>query len=158
MRKKSGFTLIEAIVTVGILGISSAMTILVMTSLVRVQDAAADESLVNGDFQTLDSTVNSYISLVSQKNSVHSFTYKSTSSSSLVYSLATDDFTLSYSNPNISISTTYSGSDESLKVSQVKELSNISNVEFDFDASINLLIVKATARGTVNKFTYVVRV
>ena len=157
MRKKPGFTLLEAIITIGILGISSVMTVLVMTSLVRVQDAAADESLVNNDLQTLDSTVNSYISLVSQKNDVREFTYKSFSSSSLVYSFDGDDYTLSYSYPNLMIQTTYSGADTSLQVAKTENLENVSSVTFDFDHDIDLLIVKAVARGTESRFTYVVR-
>lgn len=158
MRKKSGFTLIEAVITLAILTISTGLVVLVLNSLIRVQNASKDEDIANSELQTLDNTVNKYISLVSQKSEIRDFEYKSSTSRTLVFTLDEDDYTLSYSNPNIVISTTYAGSDSSLSVSESKELTSISNVTFSYDENLSLLIVNAVSRGIDNKYVYVVRV
>ena len=160
MRKKSGFTLIEAVITLAILTISTGLVVLVLNSLIRVQNASKDEDIANSELQTLDNTVNKYVSLVSQKTEIRDFEYDSSKSNfrTLVFTLDEDDYTLSYSNPNIVISTTYDGSDSSLSVSESKELTSISNVTFSYDENLSLLIVNAVSRGVDNKYVYVVRV
>lgn len=160
MKKKSGFTLIEAVITLAILTISTGLVVLVLNSLIRVQNASKDEDIANSELQTLDNTVNKYISLVSQKSEIRDFEYDSSKSNSrtLVFTFDEDDYTLSYSNPNIVISTTYDGSDSSLSVSESKELTSISNVTFSYDENLSLLIVNAVSRGIDNKYVYVVRV
>ena len=158
MRKKSGFTLIEAVITLAILTISTGLVVLVLNSLIRVQNASKDEDIANSELQTLDNTVNKYVSLVSQKSEIRDFEYKSSSSRTLVFTLDEYDYTLSYSNPNIVISTNYDGSDSSLSVSESKELISISNVTFSYDENLSLLIVNAVSRGVDNKYVYVVRV
>lgn len=160
MRKKSGFTLIEAVITLAILTISTGLVVLVLNSLIRVQNASKDEDIANSELQTLDNMVNKYVSLVSQKTEIRDFEYDSSKSNSktLVFTLDEDDYTLSYSNPNIVISTTYVGGDSSLSVSESKELTSISNVTFSYDPNLSLLIVNAVSRGIDNKYVYVVRV
>lgn len=160
MKKKSGFTLIEAVITLAILTISTGLVVLVLNSLIRVQNASKDEDIANSELQTLDNTVNKYVSLVSQKSEIRDFEYDSSKSNSrtLVFTFDEDDYTLSYSNPNIVISTTYDGSDSSLSVSESKELTSISNVTFSYDQNLSLLIVNAVSRGVDNKYVYVVRV
>ena len=160
MKKKSGFTLIEAVITLAILTISTGLVVLVLNSLIRVQNASKDEDIANSELQTLDNTVNKYISLVSQKSEIRDFEYDSSKSNSrtLVFTFDEDDYTLSYSNLNIVISTTYDGSDSSLSVSESKELTSISSVTFSYDENLSLLIVNAVSRGIDNKYVYVVRV
>lgn len=160
MKKKSGFTLIEAVITLAILTVSTGLVVLVLNSLIRVQNASKDEDIANSELQTLDNTVNKYVSLVSQKSEIRDFEYEPSKSNSrtLVFTLDEDDYTLSYSNPNIVISTTYDGSDSSLSVSESKELTSISNVTFSYDQNLSLLIVNAVSRGVDNKYVYVVRV
>lgn len=162
MRKKSGFTLIEAVITLAILTISTGLVVLVLNSLIRVQNASKDEDIANSELQTLDNTVNKYISLVSQKSEIRDFEFKSSTPRALVFTLDDTldeyDYTLSYSNPNIVISTTYAGSDSSLNVSESKELTSISDVTFSYDENLSLLIVNAVSRGVDNKYVYVVRV
>lgn len=158
MRKKSGFTLVEAVITLAILTISTGLVVLVLNSLIRVQNASKDEDIANSELQVLDNTVNKYVSLVSQKSEIRDFEYKSSNSRTLVFTLDEYDYTLSYSNPNIVISTNYDGSDSSLSVSESKELTSISNVTFSYDQDLSLLIVNAVSRGIDNKYVYVVRV
>ena len=158
MNKKSGFTLVEAIVTLAILTVSTGLVVLVLNSLIRVQGASQDEERANSDLHLLDNTVSKYVSLVSQKTEVRNFTFKSCDPSSLVFSYGDYDYTLSYSNPNLAISTNYDGSESDLIVSETSNLSSVSNVAFSYDVDLDLLIVNATSRGVDNKYTYVVRV
>lgn len=158
MKKKSGFTLVEAIVTLAILTVSTGLVVLVLNSLIRVQGASQDEERANSDLHLLDNTVSKYVSLVSQKTEVRNFTFKSCDPDSLVFSYGSYDYRLSYSNPNLAISTNYDGSESDLIVSETSNLSSISNVVFSYDVNLDLLIVNATSRGVDNKYTYVVRV
>ena len=158
MRKKSGFTLVEAVITLAILTISTGLVVLVLNSLIRVQNASKDEDIANSELQILDNTVNKYVSLVSQKSEIRDFEYKSSNPRTLVFTLDEYDYTLSYSNPNIVISTNYDGGDSSLSVSESKELTSISHVTFSYDQDLSLLIVNAVSRGIDNKYIYVVRV
>lgn len=160
MKKKCGFTLLEAVVTLGVFGISIALVTLVMSSLVRVQNYAGDENVLNYNLQKIDSTVNRYISdisVVSLKDSgIH---YSSIAfadhSISFVYTKneSTLNYSMSYIDSNLVIHSDFDSSlDETVKLNQIDD------IVFSYDSTIQLLLVKASANGVVNKFTYVVRV
>ena len=162
MKKKCGFTLLEAVVTLGVFGISISLVTLVMSSLVRVQNYAGDENVLNYNLQKIDSTVNRYISdisVVSLKDS--SMHYSPTASLYADHSISfaytksesTLNYSMSYIDSNLVIHSDFDSSlDETVKLNQIDD------IVFSYDSTIQLLLVKASANGVVNKFTYVVRV
>ena len=163
MKRRRGFTLIEAVITIGIMGICFGLITLVMVSLVRVQDASADENLVNSDLRILDEVVSKYTSTISLKNDSFNFEYDSCSENSLKFKWEKDaetiyKFSLDYSSPNIVISSDYDGEIEYLQIAENRKIESLSNVTFAFDEDIKLLVVNAEARGINNKFVYTMRV
>ena len=161
MRNKKGFTLLEAVDTIAVLGISLGLATLVMSSLVRVQDASVNENLINDDLNSLDKVVSSYVSMVSQKTDGIQFQYKAKDSKYLTFTAFSCDFTLSYEANTISYSSNYGTAvDQDIDYLKQREnvlLSYISDVSFDYNVSLKLLVVRAETKGYVNRFTYVLR-
>lgn len=163
MKRRRGFTLVEAAITIGIMGICFGLITLVMVSLVRVQDASTDENLVNSDLRILDEVVTKYTSTISLKNETFDFTYDSCSENSLKFKWEKDSETvykisLDYSKPNITISSDYDGDIDYLKIAENRKIDSLSSVTFSYDEGINMLVVRAEARGVNNKFVYTMRV
>ena len=160
MKKRRGFTLIEATVTLGILAIASALIILVMSALVNVQNASADQEIVSKELAAIDDIVNDYVSLVSINHDDLSFEYKSSNPSSLIYTYDAYEYVLSYvpEASTLNVTNNYDGDNQYLKYSSSITFKMVTNVVFKFDASINLLVVDVTAMSTTTHLTYVIRV
>ena len=67
-------------------------------------------------------------------------------------------YDLEYTDSSLSISTTYSGADDKLKISGSLELEYVKSIKFAFDDSINLLIseINYLSNKTI-RYSYVVR-
>lgn len=161
MRNKKGFTLLEAVVTIAVLGISLGLATLVMSSLVRVQDASVNENLINDDLNSLDKVVSSYVSMVDDIRFEFNEEASNLELKYLTFTAFSCDFTLSYVANTISYSSNYGTAVDQdidyLKQRKSALLSYISDVSFDYDASLKLLVVRAETKGYLNRFTYVLR-
>ena len=160
MNKRRGFTLSELVVTIGVIGIGTAMVISTIVSLSRIQSSSADLSKKNSELTAINDLCGEYVSFVSLKTDEISFSYTESNEELVVFSANASDFTLSFNetNKNLAITNNYSGDIEYLKKSENLTLKYFKSVSFSFDTEINLLCVNVSLGDQVNHLNYVVRV
>ena len=160
MNKRRGFTLSELVVTIGVIGIGTAMVISTIVSLSRIQGASADLSKKNEELNAINDICGEYVSFVSLKTDDISFSYTDSDSSHITFTEDTYNFSLLFNEPTkaLLISSNYDGDVEYLKKSNSFTLKYFDSVAFAFDSEINLLSVNVSFGSQVNHFNYVVRV
>ena len=158
MKKRKGFTLVETVVTLSILGIAFALTASVVAALMNVQNKASDQYVASKQLNTANNMVNDYISFVSVQSESTPFKFKSVSSKSVKYTISTYTFELKYEDNNLSISSNYDGSNEYLKKSASTNLNALDYVKFEYVSSVSLLIAEMKANDSVLRYSYTLRV
>ncbi len=171
MRK--GFTLLEAIVTIGILAVAFALTGVAVTQLIRVQDSAAAVADHESVFHSADELIGRYISFISLDTPLLSFEMTGVDSHTVTYVgteyetpggsvVSSASYTLEFATENktFMVSTAViSGTLEGyLDKNDWKTVKGIDSLEFSFDDSIDFLTVDVTLSESVSRrFCYVLR-
>ena len=157
MRLKKGFTLVEMVVTLAIIGVASALTVIVVTNLVNSQNASSNQYVYSKEMDLIDKTANEFVSFVSVNDSDASFTYKSQTETSVTFTYKTYDYTFSFSGDALRLTNTYDGDVDYFKKTFVKEIKYATNFSFSFDTSSALLKIQYNLNKATNTNTYVVR-
>lgn len=166
--KRKGFTLVEAVVTIAVLGVTFSLTTVAVTQLVQVQNGAADQTALESRYQAADSLMNEYVSFVGLKTPGEqgiSFAYKSSSANSLVftatYASSTYDFVLSHDSANqvLSVTCDQTPPEGYLSKSNWTKTNRIEGVAFSYVESLSLITAEIRLDAShQRKFAYVVRV
>ena len=173
-KARKGFTLVEAIVTIAILGIGFALTGVVVSQLIRVQDAASEVADNESTFQSVDSLVSQYVSYVSLDTPLLSFERTRAEATGVSYvgkqfasaldasPFASVSFALNWSSETKELSvtpSTISGTPEGyLAKNDWKTVKDISNANFAYDATIDFLTIDITLNdNSARRFGYVLR-
>lgn len=156
MKKRRGFTLLEAIVTLSILGICFGLTIGVVASLTSIQKSSSNSISLSNQLDRVDKTVQEYVSIVSIKTGTKEFTYSSENSGStqIVFINGSEFYTLKYLNKQISITKT--GDAVSYLPIQY-DIKDIDGVVFSFNEELALLSTDVEISSTHYKFAYTIR-
>ena len=156
MKKRRGFTLLEAIVTLSILGICFGLTIGVVASLTSIQKSSSNSISLSNQLDRVDKTVQEYVSIVSIKTGTKEFTYSSENSGStqIVFINGSEFYTLKYLNKQISITKT--GDVVSYLPIQY-DIKDIDGVVFSFNEELALLSTDVEISSTHYKFAYTIR-
>ena len=160
MKTRKAFTLIEAVITIGILSVSLALSAVAFSNLGRIQETATDQVVANRELNKADEFVSRYVSFVSIKTDDISFSSTDTSSSNtIVFTLnGTTNYNLSFIDKRLSVSNDYSGESDYFKYSESEEMKYISEIVFDYDSSLGLLISSVKYLNNKNiRYSYVVR-
>ena len=158
MKSKKGFTLVEMVVTLAIIGVSSALTVIVVTNLVNSQNASSNQYAYSKEMDIIDKTANEFVSFVSINNSDASFTYKSQSETSVTFTYDnTYDYTFCFSDKALRLTNNYDGEEAYFRKTFIKTLEHATNFVFSFDVSSALLKIQYDLNKTTNTNTYVVR-
>lgn len=163
MRKaRRGFTLVETVVTIGILAIVFSLLGITVSQLTGIQNNAADLASYEQGYKNADSLVNEFVSFVSVENNDLSFAYSSSSSSSLTFD-ATDHngtyaFTISFSDATLNVYTPENAPSGYLSKSDWPVVKGISGVIFAFDPDISFLVAEFKLdESHSRRYEYVVR-
>ena len=174
MRKtKKGFTLIEVVVTLAILGVSFALTGIVVSQLTGVQNATSVLVSHETVFDNADRLISEYVSYVSVVTPSLSFQIAGSSSSVVsfegrsypdpddrdVYASAAFSLTFDSTAKNLTVTSSSSETLEGyLAKSDWSVVKGMETVEFTYDASISLLTAVITINENLSRtFAYVVR-
>lgn len=157
MKSKKGFTLVEMVVTLAIIGVSSALTVIVVTNLVNSQNASSNQYAYSKEMDIIDKTANEFVSFISINDSDASFTYKSQSETSVTFTYDTYDYTFSFSDKALRLTNNYDGEEAYFRKTFIKTLEYATNFVFSFDESSALLKIQYDLNKTTNTNTYVVR-
>ena len=165
--KRKGFTLVEAVVTIAVLGVTFSLTTVAVTQLVQVQNGAAEQTAIESRYQAADSLMNEYVSFVGLNTPGEqgiSFAYKSSSPNSLVftatYASSTYDFILSHDSASrvLSVTCPQTPPEGYLSKSNWTKTSRIEGVTFAYDNSLSLITAEVRLdESHQRKFAYVVR-
>ena len=153
-KTKKGFTLLEAVVTIGVLGVITAMTTAVIANMVNIQKASGDQYEYSEEMKDAFDLVDEYMSYVS----IPRFSYRTSNTTSISFTYTFSDestlnYGLSYSNNVLSYGpeTEYSGSDEYFKKTNRVSLKNITSGEdsfrFTYDQGLSMLMVYLHVNG-----------
>lgn len=168
--KRKGFTLVEAVVTIAVLGVTFSLTTVAVTQLVQVQNGAADQTAIESRYQAADSLMNEFVSFVGLNTSTEgeqgiSFAYKSFSTDSLIftatYAGSNYDFVLSHDSANqvLSVTCDQTPPEGYLSKSNWTKTNRIEGVTFAYDESLSLITAEIRLDALhQRKFAYVVRV
>lgn len=147
LKRKKGFTLLEAVITIGILVTVIALTTVVITNMVNIQKASSTQYEANEEISKAYKVVEEYVSFVSVNDNDVSFTYESSSPNSVTFSSSDYNFSLTYSSNTLSYGcdTTYSGSNDYLKTSNSVDLNHVESFTFTYFNDVKTLEVEITA-------------
>ncbi|GEM_PF-5323517 len=158
MKKRKGFTLVETIVTLSILGISFGLAATVVAALLGVQNKASDQYVASKQLKVANDMISDYVSFVSVKTESTSFSFSSASATSVKYTNNSYLYELKYDNKTLSITTNYDGSVEYLKKNASEQLDSLDYVKFEYTAPLNLLIAEMKAGESILRYSYTLRV
>ena len=164
---RKGFTLVEAVVTLAILGLTFGLTTLAISQLARIQDGATGQVSIESSYQAADEMMTEFVSFVSLKTSGDdgiNFAYTSQTESSLT-------FTAAYHSSSYLFTLSHDSASKSLKVisdpnvpagylakSKWTKASHIEGVNFSFDSDLSLFNATIRLDETHSRnFAYVVR-
>lgn len=167
MKLRKGFTLLEVVVTMAILGISTALTVVVAANLANVQNASATQFSYSKQINDINDIASKYVSFVSLNTKSISFTYASHDTKSITFNATGDEvggtywYRFGYNNETntFGISTNYSGDvsylifDYSITVKDVKN----DGVNFTYNSVDKILTLTINLNGMDNHLVYVVR-
>ena len=158
--RKKGFTLVEAVVTIGVLTMVVTMTSLVIFNMVNIQKATAAQYEINEEIDKAYKVAEEYVSFVSVNNDELRFTYvPNTTTSSLTFSCNEYNFSLKYLDNYISYGcdTSYLGDNDYLKQNKSVELHNVDSLSFNYDNDIKLLVMDISISGRVSHESFYLR-
>ena len=157
MRNKKGFTLIETVVTLSIIGVSFALVAGVVASLFNVQDTSTSQLLINKELKTADNMIKDYVSFVSLKTDDVSFSVTSASGNKVVCKYSTYSYNLQFSEGTLSITNNYDGGETYFQKTGSQQFKTIEDIKFEYTSSISLLIAEIKAESNTMRYSYVVR-
>ena len=171
-RAKKGFTLVEAIVTIAVLGVTGTLTVLAVNQLTSIQNGAANQV---GDETTLnraDELTNEFISYVSIASPASSGGLSFSIDPSIGQDAKEITFFASYDNKSFPYILEFDSSAKTLTVSlpdnppsgylskqNWTKVSNLTNVKFNYESSIHLLTADFYISETAfRRYAYVLRI
>ena len=168
-----GFTLLETIVTIGILSIGFALTGVAVSQLVQIQNSASEVARREDTFQSVDSLLSEYVSYVSLDTALLNFELDSWNSIGVVFVGKQYDVPGGTLLASVSYSVSYSSEEHQLEItknvlsgepvgylnkSDWKSVKGISSFSFVLDETIHFLTADVGLGEHVSRrFSYVLR-
>ncbi len=149
MKARRGFTTVELVIAIALIGILSAMTIVSISAMVSIQNSASTSANATEQADQAKRKIADYVSFLSVKNSSCSFSYASSTNGSISFQNTIDSalYSLSFAEKTLSLSTTYTGSEDYLNYHFSESYSAIDSIAFSYDNTIGLLTATITPNG-----------
>ena len=155
-RKKPGFTLVELVTTLSILGIAVGMASAVIANLVRTQNASNDEYAFAKQIDDTRSLLNEFCSYVSvnadtgEYPNALSFTYSGTNVEKTQITFICNDtynYSLLYEDNSLKVQNDYDGSVDYLKYSKNISIPDVKNFQINFENSLSMVKTTFSVNG-----------
>ena len=157
MNIKKGFTIIELVITLGILSIVTALTTVFIVTFVNIQNSSSSQYQYNKQLRLVDDVIDDYVSFISINTDDVSFSYYPSPSNQIVFKMDTTSYTLAYSDNTISITNTYTGELDYFKKTREEVVSEIDSVSFAYSENLALLTANVQINSKIYKLSYIVR-
>lgn len=156
-KRRKGFTLLETIVTIGIIGLVATMTGVGISSLASLQNGASEHVAIQQDLESADNFIKKYVSTVDVNTSARQFLYQPTDSNPVRFAVFENGndtgnyYCLSFANNSL----TTAGTGFENKTLSVP---NIRSITFTYDSSIALLVASISIKSEVSyRYAYPLR-
>ena len=156
-KTRKGFTLLETIVTIGIIGLVATMTGVGISSLASLQNGASEHVAIQQDLESADNFIKKYVSTVDVNTSARKYQHHETALNSVRFDVFEDGndtgnyYLLSFENNSL----TAAGTGFENKTLSVP---NIRSITFNYESSIALLVVSISAKSEVSyRYAYPLR-
>ena len=150
MKKRKGFTLLEIIVTLSILGICFGLTIGVVAVLTDIQKSSTSSVSLSKEVDTVDKTIQEYVSIIS----ISTANYDSSNDTQVIFKKSEIEYKLAFSYGRIGI---YKKTGESMENISEEPVDNVDSVSFGYNSGLALLTSTVTVSSTSYKFAYTIR-
>ncbi len=158
-RKKRGFTIIEAVVTISILAVVVSLISVVISNMVQIQNASTGTYAISEQFNDGYNIARDYISFVSVNDSNLAFTYQSYTDNSLTFSCDGYAFSLKYVDHVLTYGcdSEYTGSKDYLLKTDKVILKNITDFKFTYYDDIYMLKMEMSAGTHYSHEVFILR-
>lgn len=159
MKNKSAFTVVELVVTLGILAIAFALSTGLIVTMNSVQNANSQETNKSNELTRFNNSVSSYVSFLSINTEEIFFTFDSenSSESTVVFTYSTYHFDLKFNESTLSMTSNYDGENTYFTKSFSYRFKYIHAVVFEYTESIGQLVSRVTIGGGVITYSHIVR-
>ena len=164
MKKRTGFTIVEMVITLAILSVAFALSSVAFSNLGRIQSSATDQVVANRELDKLDDLVDEYISLVSLNTSSIKFDYDHVEHGENFITFKEKEtdpeysYTLRFAGSALGYTYDYSGENDYLKKHRGENFKYINDVKFNYDSSLAFLVLNVTYNKTKTiNYSYIVR-
>ncbi len=136
-----GFTTVELVVTIAVIGVLSAMTAVTIGAMVNVQNKASTTTAINQQLDSASEKIQELVSFVSVKNDVCQFGEPTCNEASIIFAntINSTTYSLNFAQKKLVLSNTYTGSVEYLKYAYTAEYSEINSMSFSYDSSLKMI-------------------
>ena len=156
-RKKKGFTLVELVTAIAILGVATAMTTAVIVNFNQIQNASSDQYRYDEELRNINKCFEDYVNFISLNNSEVSFNYVSNTDTSLTFSYDTYSYVVSYADKKLKVTNDYDGEVNYFKFNRSIDLNYTSAFKLSYYSDLALLNLKVTINNKEHHMDYVVR-
>lgn len=159
MRRKTrkGFTIVELVMTIAILGVSTALTVLVIANVTNIQRSSTNQFVYSKQLKAIDDIANDYVSFVSLNNSAVDFNYVTDTTSSITFKCDDYLYILSYSNHIFGITNNYDGADEYFAKTENANVDVVDDVVFSYYPELGQLVLTVKINDVDNHLSYIFR-
>ena len=158
-RIKKGFTLVEAVVTIGIMSVVFGLSAVCFSNLFRIQNASSENTRRQAEANRINSFILDFVSFLSVETDDLNFNFESVSGTSINFSSNKGStHTLSYLNKHLACSYNYSGDIDYLKYDPSISVELTSQVAIDYNDTLNILKFNCSISGRDYSFAYVLKV
>ena len=164
MKSRKGFTIIELVVTIGILSVAFGLSTVAFSNLSRIQKSATDQYVANQELDKVDNLVKEYISIVSLDTSSIKFDYEHVENADNYVKFKEKEvdpnysYSLRYVSSTLSYFSDYSGDNDYLKQHKAEQYKYINDIKFTYSVSLALLTLDIKYNGSKTiRNSYVVR-
>ena len=160
-KTKKGFTVVELVVTLALVGILTATTAITITATVRIQNEASEKTATAREMDEVATRVKEVVSFFSVKNDACDFQFSACSDSEITFenNAVSASYTLGFAEKSLFLSNNYTGENRYLQYAFSLSYPHLENIEFSYDSTLDLLTtVIHPYTGTPLTHTYALEV
>ncbi|MBQ7250744.1 MAG: type II secretion system protein [Bacilli bacterium] len=140
-KAKKGFTVVELVVTIALVGILAATTAITITATVRIQSEASEKTATAREMDEAVTRIKEVVSYFSVQNDVCDFQFSGCTGTEVTFTNNADSasYTLGFAEKSLYLSNDYGGENRYFQYSFTLSYSHIEKIDFSYDSSLQLL-------------------
>lgn len=144
MRKaRKGFTTVELVITLALIGVLSAMSAVTIAAMVNIQGNAGQTASVTEQVDAASRKIAETVSFISVKNAVCDFEVSACEDEQITFENRANstEYCPGFAGTALNLTTNYAGSDPYLNYSYSEKYTSIKSIVFSYDLTLSLMKV-----------------